>query len=167
MTMHNHTVSSAGSKTRKRKRIGRGDASGNGSYSGKGMKGQKSRSGGGVRPGFEGGQLPLIKRLPSLMFEGGQLPLIKRLPSLRGFTNIFKTQYHAVNLDTILKMYPNGGDVSPGTLVETGVLKDQKLPLKVLGRGEINVNLKVSAHKFTKSAKQKIETAGGTIQVIE
>ena len=151
MTMQNHTLSSAGSKTRKRKRIGRGDASGNGSYSGKGMKGQKSRSGGGVRPGF----------------EGGQLPLIKRLPSLRGFTNIFKTQYHAVNLDTILKMYPNGGDVSPGTLVETGVLKDQKLPLKVLGRGEISVNLKVSAHKFTKSAKQKIETAGGTIQVIE
>ena len=151
MTMQNHTLSSAGSKTRKRKRIGRGDASGNGSYSGKGMKGQKSRSGGGVRPGF----------------EGGQLPLIKRLPSLRGFTNIFKTQYHAVNLDTILKMYPNGGDVSPGTLVENGVLKDQKLPLKVLGRGEINVNLKVSAHKFTKSAKQKIETAGGTIQVIE
>jgi large subunit ribosomal protein L15 len=151
MTMQNHTLSSAGSKTRKRKRIGRGDASGNGSYSGKGMKGQKSRSGGGVRPGF----------------EGGQLPLIKRLPSLRGFTNIFKTQYHAVNLDTILKMYPNGGDVSPGTLVETGVLKDQKLPLKVLGRGEINVNLKVSAHKFTKSAKEKIETAGGTIQVIE
>ena len=151
MTMQNHTLSSAGSKTRKRKRIGRGDASGNGSYSGKGMKGQKSRSGGGVRPGF----------------EGGQLPLIKRLPSLRGFTNIFKTQYHAVNLDTILKMYPNGGDVSPGTLVETGVLKEQKLPLKVLGRGEINVNLKVSAHKFTKSAKEKIETAGGTIQVIE
>ena len=151
MTMQNHTLSSAGSKTRKRKRIGRGDASGNGSYSGKGMKGQKSRSGGGVRPGF----------------EGGQLPLIMRLPSLRGFTNIFKTQYHAVNLDTILKMYPNGGDVSPGTLVETGVLKDQKLPLKVLGRGEINVNLKVSAHKFTKSAKEKIETAGGTIQVIE
>ena len=149
--MQNHSLSSAGSKTRKRKRIGRGDASGNGSYSGKGMKGQKSRSGGGVRPGF----------------EGGQLPLIKRLPSLRGFTNIFKTQYHAVNLDTILKMYPNGGDVSPGTLVETGVLKDQKLPLKVLGRGEINVNLKVSAHKFTKSAKEKIETAGGTIQVIE
>ena len=151
MTMQNHTLSSAGSKTRKRKRIGRGDASGNGSYSGKGMKGQKSRSGGGVRPGV----------------EGGQLPLIKRLPSLRGFTNIFKTQYHAVNLDTILKMYPNGGDVSPGTLVETGVLKDQKLPLKVLGRGEINVNLKVAAHKFTKSAKEKIETAGGTIQVIE
>ena len=151
MTMQNHTLSSAGSKTRKRKRIGRGDASGNGSYSGKGMKGQKSRSGGGVRPGF----------------EGGQLPLIKRLPSLRGFTNIFKTQYHVVNLDTILKMYPNGGEVSPGTLVENGVLKDQKLPLKVLGRGEININVKVSAHKFTKSAKEKIETAGGTTQVIE
>ena len=151
MTMHNHTVSSAGSKTRKRKRIGRGDASGNGSYSGKGMKGQKSRSGGGVRLGF----------------EGGQLPLIKRLPSLRGFTNIFKTRYHAINLDTILKVHPDGGEVSLETLAENGVLKDQKLPLKVLGRGEINVNLKVSAHKFTKSAKEKIETAGGTIQVIE
>ena len=151
MTMQNHTLSSEGSKTRKRKRIGRGDASGNGSYSGKGMKGQNSRSGGGVRPGF----------------EGGQLPLIKRLPSLRGFTNIFKTQYHAVNLDTILKVHPDGGEVSLETLVENGVLKDQKLPLKVLGRGEINVNLKVSAHKFTKSAREKIETAGGTIQVIE
>ena len=149
--MQNHTLSSEGSKTRKRKRIGRGDASGNGSYSGKGMKGQNSRSGGGVRPGF----------------EGGQLPLIKRLPSLRGFTNIFKTQYHAVNLDTILKVHPDGGEVSLETLVENGVLKDQKLPLKVLGRGEINVNLKVSAHKFTKSAREKIETAGGTIQVIE
>ena len=64
-------------------------------------------------------------------------------------------------------MYPNGGEVSPGTLVENGVLKDQKLPLKVLGRGEININVKVSAHKFTKSAKEKIETAGGTTQVIE
>ena len=150
MSLDQHSIRSSIPK-KNRKRIGRGDASGSGSFSGKGMKGQNSRSGGGVRPGF----------------EGGQLPLIKRLPSLRGFTNIFKTQYHAVNLDTILKMYPNGGDVSPGTLVETGVLKDQKLPLKVLGRGEINVNLKVSAHKFTKSAKQKIETAGGTIQVIE
>ncbi len=151
MTMQNHTLSTDGSKTRKRKRIGRGDASGNGSFSGKGMKGQKSRSGGGVRPGF----------------EGGQLPLIKRLPSLRGFTNIFKTQYHAVNLDTILKVYPDGGEVSLETLVEKRVLKDHKLPLKVLGRGEINVNLTVSAHKFTKSAKEKIETAGGTIQVIK
>ena len=151
MTMQKQTLSSEGSKTRKRKRIGRGDASGNGSYSGKGMKGQNSRTGGGVRPGF----------------EGGQLPLIKRLPSLRGFTNIFKTQYHAVNLDTILKVHPDGGEVSLETLVENGVLKDQKLPLKVLGRGEINVNLKVSAHKFTKSAREKIETAGGTIQVIE
>jgi len=149
--MQNHTLSTDGSKTRKRKRIGRGDASGNGSFSGKGMKGQKSRSGGGVRPGF----------------EGGQLPLIKRLPSLRGFTNIFKTQYHAVNLDTILKVYPDGGEVSLETLVEKRVLKDHKLPLKVLGRGEINVNLTVSAHKFTKSAKEKIETAGGTIQVIK
>ncbi|MDC0035311.1 50S ribosomal protein L15 [Chloroflexi bacterium] len=149
--MQNHTIRSSESKTRKRKRIGRGDGSGNGSFSGKGMKGQNSRSGGGVRPGF----------------EGGQLPIIKRMPSLRGFTNIFKTKFHVVNLDSIGLLYPDGGEVSPRSLMENGVIKDEKLPLKILGRGEITVNMKISAHKFTKSAKNKIETAGGTVQVIE
>ena len=110
MTMQNHTVKSSGSKSGKRKRIGRGDGSGNGSFSGRGMKGQKSRSGGGVRPGF----------------EGGQLSLIKRMPSLRGFTNIFKTKYHLVNIDSICRVYPNGGEVSPQGLVQSGVIKDEK-----------------------------------------
>ena len=151
MTMQNHTIKSSGAKSGKRKRIGRGDGSGNGSFSGKGMKGQKSRSGGGVRPGF----------------EGGQIALIKRMPSLRGFTNIFKTKYHLVNIDSICRVYPDGGEVSPQGLVQSGVIKDEKLPLKILGRGELTVNLKVSAHKFTKSAKSKIETAGGTVQVID
>jgi len=151
MTMQNHTLKSSGAKSGKRKRVGRGDGSGNGSFSGKGMKGQKSRSGGGVRPGF----------------EGGQIALIKRMPSLRGFTNIFKTKYHLVNIDSICRVYPDGGEVSPQGLVQSGVIKDEKLPLKILGRGEITVNLKVSAHKFTKSAKSKIEMAGGTIQVID
>ena len=150
MTMQNHTIKSSGAKSGKRKRVGRGDGSGNGSFSGKGMKGQNSRSGGGVRPGF----------------EGGQIALIKRMPSLRGFTNIFKTKYHLVNIDSICRVYPDGGEVSPQGLVQNGVIKDEKLPLKILGRGEITVNLKVSAHKFTKSAKSKIEMAGGTIQVI-
>ena len=151
MTMQNHTIKSSGSKSGKRKRIGRGDGSGNGSFSGRGMKGQKSRSGGGVRPGF----------------EGGQLSLIKRMPSLRGFTNIFKTKYHLVYIDSICRVYPDGGEVSPQGLVQSGVIKDEKLPIKILGRGDITGNLKISAHKFTKSAKNKIETAGGTIQVIE
>jgi large subunit ribosomal protein L15 len=151
MTMQNHTIKSSGAKSGKRKRVGRGDGSGNGSFSGKGMKGQNSRSGGGVRPGF----------------EGGQIALIKRMPSLRGFTNIFKTKYHLVNIDSICRVYPDGGEVSPQGLVQNGVIKDEKLPLKILGRGEITVNLKVSAHKFTKSAKSKIEMAGGTIQVID
>jgi large subunit ribosomal protein L15 len=134
-----------------RKRRGRGDSSGNGSYSGKGMKGQNSRTGGGVRPGF----------------EGGQLPLIKRLPSLRGFNNIFKINYNVVNLDTLSRVYPDGGEVSPESLVDLGVFKNTKSPLKILGRGDISVHIDVKAHKFSDSAVKKIETAGGSIQVIE
>ena len=134
-----------------RKRRGRGDSSGNGSYSGKGMKGQNSRSGGGVRPGF----------------EGGQLPLIKRLPSLRGFNNIFKINYSVVNLDTLSRVYPEGGEVSPEELVGLGVLKNTKSPLKILGRGSLSVSVNVKAHKFSATAIKKIEAAGGSVQVIE
>ena len=86
---------------------------------------------------------------------------------LQTITNIFKTKYHIANLDTIVVAYPNGGEISPHSLVESGVIKDERLPLKILGRGDITVNVKISAHKFTKSAKKKIETAGGTVQVIE
>ena len=150
MPLNQHTLKPNEPK-KNRKRRGRGDSSGNGSYSGKGMKGQNSRSGGGVRPGF----------------EGGQLPLIKRLPSLRGFNNIFKINYNVVNLDTLSRVYPNGGDVSSDSLVGLRVLKNTKSPLKILGRGDLKVSINVKAHKFSDAAVNKIEAAGGSIQVIE
>ena len=132
-----------------KRRVGRGDSSGFGSYSGRGMKGQKSRSGGGVRPGF----------------EGGQNPLIKSLPMLRGFTNIFRTEYSVVNLDK-LAMFPEGSEITPQSLHEAGVLRNLNHPLKVLGRGELDRSLVVEAHKFSKSARQKIEAAGGSVREI-
>ena len=134
-----------------RKRVGRGDSSGYGSYSGRGMKGQKSRSGGAVRPGF----------------EGGQLPMIKRLPSLRGFTNVFKKQFNVVNLDRIIEKFPEGGDVDTNALVGAGVIRDDSSPTKILGRGTVTVSFNISANKFTRSAKEKIEAAGGSAKVLD
>ena len=131
-----------------RKRVGRGDSSGYGSYSGKGMKGQKSRTGGGVRPGF----------------EGGQLPLIKKLSALRGFNNIFRREFIPINLTTISKLYEKDSEISPETLVDKNVLKNTNSPIKILGDGEINFSINVTAHKFSRSAKDKIIAAGGTVQ---
>ena len=150
MSMQQNTIKSNQPK-KNRKRVGRGDGSGNGSYSGRGMKGQKSRSGGGVRPGF----------------EGGQLPMIKRLPSLRGFTNVFKKQFNAVNLDRIMEKFPEGGDIETKDLVAAKVIRDNGHPTKILGRGEVTVALSITANKFTKSAKEKIETAGGSVKVLD
>ena len=150
MSMQQNTIKS-NQPRKNRKRVGRGDASGNGSYSGRGMKGQKSRSGGGVRPGF----------------EGGQLPMIKRLPSLRGFTNVFKKQFNAVNLDRIMEKFPEGGDIETKDLVAAKVIRDNGHPTKILGRGEVTVGLNITANKFTKSAKEKIETAGGSVKVLD
>ena len=150
MSMHNHTLRSPRGAKKNRKRVGRGDSSGNGSYSGKGMKGQKSRSGGGVRPGF----------------EGGQLPLIKRLPSLRGFNNIFKTNFTVINLGEIVEYFPEGGDVTPQILQEKGLIDNPALPLKILGNGDVGVPLNVVAQKFSASATSKLEKAGGSAQVI-
>jgi large subunit ribosomal protein L15 len=150
MSMHNHTLRSPRGAKKNRKRVGRGDSSGNGSYSGKGMKGQKSRSGGGVRPGF----------------EGGQLPLIKRLPSLRGFNNIFKTHFTVINLGEIVEYFPEGGDVTPQILQEKGLIDNPALPLKILGNGNVDVPLNVVAQKFSASATLKLEKAGGSAQVI-
>ena len=150
MSMHNHTLRSPRGAKKNRKRVGRGDSSGNGSYSGKGMKGQKSRSGGGVRPGF----------------EGGQLPLIKRLPSLRGFNNIFKTNFTVINLGEIVEYFPEGGDVTPQILKEKGLIDNPALPLKILGNGDVGVPLNVVAQKFSASAKLKLEKAGGAAHVI-
>ncbi len=144
-----HEVTRPPGSWRPRKRVGRGDASGHGSTAGRGMKGQKSRSGRGIRPGF----------------EGGQLPLIKGLPMKRGFTNIFKKRYHLVKLEALSSL-PGESKVTPKMLLETGYLRKLKYPVKVLGDGEIAVPLDVSAHKFTRSARQKIEAAGGRIQLL-
>ena len=132
---------------RNRKRVGRGDSSGFGSFSGRGMKGQKSRTGGGVRPSF----------------EGGQLPLSKKLPMIRGFTNIFRKRYSVVNVDR-LAVFPSESEVTPEALNEAGILRSLNNPVKILGRGELNVPLVVSAHKFSASARQQIEAAGGSVR---
>jgi len=150
MSMQQNTIKS-NQPRKNRKRVGRGDSSGYGSYSGRGMKGQNSRSGGGVRPGF----------------EGGQQPMIKRLPSLRGFTNVFKKQFNVVNLDRIIEKFPEGGDVDTNALVGAGVIRDDSSPTKILGRGTVTVSFNISANKFTRSAKEKIEAAGGSAKVLD
>ncbi len=129
-----------------RKRVGRGNASGHGTFCGRGIKGQKSRTGAGPRLGF----------------EGGQLPLIKRLPSKRGFTNIFKIEYEVVNVGS-LNVFESGTQVTREALISKGLLKSAKKPIKILGTGEIDRPLQVKADKFSTSAKAKIETVGGTI----
>lgn len=133
---------------KKRKRLGRGTASGQGKTAGRGQDGQKSRSGGGVRPGFEGGQMPLYRRLPK-----------------RGFTNIFATRYAEINVE-VLNRFNDGAEITPELLKETGILKKQLDGVKVLGNGEITKKLTVRANKFSKSAVEKIEAAGGKVEVI-
>ncbi len=130
------------------KRLGRGVGSGTGKTAGRGTKGHNSRSGGGVRPGFEGGQMPLYRRIPK-----------------RGFTNIFATNYSEINLDT-LNRFEDGTEVTPEMLKELGIVKKQLDGVKVLGRGELEKKLIVKAHKFSKSAVEKIEAAGGKVEVI-
>ena len=138
-----------GSK-KSRKRVGRGDGSGHGTYSGRGCKGQKSRAGYKMRPGF----------------EGGQLPLIKRLPQKRGFVNIFRTEYSIVNINK-LNMFETGSEVTPEKLVAAGVVKSLRHPIKILAEGDINYPLSVKANKFSAAAKAKIEAAGGKAEEIE
>lgn len=128
-----------------KKRVGRGTASGSGKTSGRGMKGQNSRTGGGVPP----------------YFEGGQLPLVRRLPHKRGFTNLFKVHYAVVNLDS-LAAFAAGSQVDPEALAAAGLIRSAQGPVKVLGRGELKHALTISAHKFSASAKEKIAAAGGT-----
>ena len=134
---------------RSRKRIGRGDGSGRGTYSGRGIKGQKARSGPGIRPNF----------------EGGQLPLAKALPSTRGFTNIFKKQFSVVNLNRLATL-EGEGEVTPERMAQAGLLRDLKKPVKVLGRGEISKALIVEAHAFSGTARTKIEAAGGSCVIV-
>ena len=135
--------------TKSRKRVGRGPGSGLGKTSGKGHKGQNARSGGGVRPGFEGGQLPLFRRLPK-----------------RGFTNaMFKTTYAVINLSDLNK-FDNGAEVTPEILKNMGIVKNLKDGIKVLGNGTLDKKLTVKANKFSLKAKEAIEKSGGKIEVI-
>ena len=132
-----------------KKRVGRGVGSGLGKTSGKGHKGQNARSGGGVRPGFEGGQLPLFRRLPK-----------------RGFSNaMFKKEYATINVSDLEK-FEDGAVVTPDLLKEMGILKKQLAGVKVLGNGELTKKLTVKAHKFSSSAIEKIEAIGGKAEVI-
>ncbi|WP_280772146.1 50S ribosomal protein L15 [Salipaludibacillus daqingensis] len=130
------------------KRKGRGIGTGNGKTAGRGHKGQNARSGGGVRPGFEGGQMPIFRRLPK-----------------RGFKNPNRTEYAIVNLDT-LNLFEEGTEVTPELLSETGAVKNAKNGIKVLGNGSLERKLTVKAHKFSGSAKEAIVAAGGTTEVI-
>jgi large subunit ribosomal protein L15 len=127
-----------------RKRVGRGNGSGHGTYSGRGCKGQKARSGGGVRLGF----------------EGGQLPLIQRLPRKRGFTNVFRIQYSVVNVGRLMVFSP-GTEIAPKELFQAGLISTLDRPTKILGQGEIRHPLVVTAHRFSSSAEKKILAAGG------
>lgn len=133
-----------------KKRVGRGTGSGLGKTSGRGHKGQNARSGGGVRPAFEGGQTPLFKRLPK-----------------RGFTNINRKEYAVINVEDLnLDCFEAGSTVTPEVLVKAGLIKKDNLNVKVLGNGKLGKNLVVCAHKFSKSAEKGIVEAGGKIEVI-
>ena len=142
-------LSPARDSKRGRKRVGRGDGSGHGTYSGRGCKGQKSRAGYKMRPGF----------------EGGQLPLIKRLPRKRGFTNIFRTEYSIVNINK-LNIFEPGSEVTPETLVATGLVKSLRYPIKILAGGNINHPLVIRVNKLSAAAKAKIEAAGGKVEEV-
>jgi large subunit ribosomal protein L15 len=138
-----------GAKLKKAFRVGRGQGSGNGKTAGRGHKGAQSRSGWKSKRGFEGGQMPLHRRIPK-----------------RGFHNPFRTEYAVVNLDTLESLFPAGTVVTPALLREHGLLHGAHLPVKVLGRGEITVALTVQAHKFSGKAVEKIAAAGGATEAL-
>jgi large subunit ribosomal protein L15 len=144
-----HELKAPHGARKNRKRIGRGNGSGTGTYAGKGLKGQKARSGNDLRPGF----------------EGGQLPLILRLGRKRGFTNRFRKEYAVVNLSTLEK-FDAGSEVTVEALRERGLVK-RDLPIKVLGQGELTRKLSITVHRVSASAREKIEKAGGTVSVLE
>src|SRR5919106_6017064 len=144
-----NTLKPAKGSTHKKKRVGRGPGSGLGKTAGRGHKGQKSRSGYASRPGFEGGQMPLQRRLPK-----------------RGFTNIFKKKWIEVSLSALERSFEANEEVTPDLLHERGLIKKGRRDVVVLGTGEISKALRISAHRFTKSAREKIEKAGGAATLI-
>lgn len=143
-----HEIKPAEGSRRAPKRVGRGPGSGNGKTAGRGEKGQKSRSGYSRKRGFEGGQMPLHRRLPK-----------------RGFTNIFRKEYRTINVDR-LNQFADGSVVTPETLEQAGVLKKGRQPVKLLGNGELKVKLTVQVHRYTKAAAEKITAAGGKAEVL-
>ena len=143
-----HELHPADGATTAAKRLGRGICSGLGKTSGKGHKGAKARSGGGKGPGFEGGQMKMTMRLPK-----------------RGFTNNFRTEYAAINVDR-LEIFEDGQEVTPVTLIEAGIIKNVQDGIKIMGGGELTKKLTVRASKFTATAKEKIEAAGGKAEVL-
>ena len=143
-----HDLKPAKGSKKNKKRVGRGDSSGHGKTAGRGTKGQKSRSGG-AKPAY---------------FEGGQLPLVRRLPRMRGFTNIFKTQFVTVNLDRLNERFEKGAEVTPAALTEVGLIKSPNELVKVLGRGDLEKPLSIKAHGFSATARSKIEAAGGSVE---
>ncbi|MCC7307797.1 MAG: 50S ribosomal protein L15 [Acidobacteria bacterium] len=149
MALGLNNIKPAPGSTHKKKRVGRGPGSGLGKTAGRGHKGQKSRSGYSSRPGFEGGQMPLQRRLPK-----------------RGFTNIFKKQWIEISLAKIEASFNAGDEVTPEVLHQRGLIKKAKHDLVILGNGDVSKGLKISAHRFTKTAKDKIERAGGSATLI-
>jgi large subunit ribosomal protein L15 len=144
-----HEIKPAPGSTKRRKVVGRGRGSGNGTTAGRGGKGQTARTGSSIPAWFEGGQMPLIRRLPK-----------------RGFTNIFKKNYAIINVE-ILDRFESGQEVTPALLVSQGLIRSRHDGVKVLGTGDLTKALTVHAHKFSQSAAAKIEAAGGKVQVIE
>jgi large subunit ribosomal protein L15 len=145
-----HELSPAKGSKQKRKRVGRGPGSGLGKTAGRGEKGQKSRTGYSSRPGFEGGQMPLVRRVPK-----------------RGFTNIWRTEYAVVNVGDLAEIAETAeGAVNPETLAHRGLVRSGR-PVKVLGEGELHKALRVTANKFSKSARAKIEAAGGSCEELQ
>lgn len=149
MALSLNNLHPAKGSTHKKKRLGRGPGSGLGKTAGRGEKGQKSRSGYSSKIGFEGGQMPLHRRLPK-----------------RGFTNIFKKQWIEVSLRALEQSFAANDEITPEAMHHRGIIKKAKHDIVVLGNGEVTKALKVSAHRFTKSAKEKIEKAGGTVTVV-
>lgn len=143
-----HELRAPEGSTKNPKRKGRGTATGQGKTAGRGMNGQNSRSGGGTRPGFEGGQMPLYRRVPK-----------------RGFTNIWKKVWEIVNIED-LNVFENGTLVTPELMIEAGLAKKVVDGIKILGNGELDKSITVKAHKFSKTAIEKIESAGGKAEVI-
>lgn len=143
-----HELKSPPGANKRTKRVGRGPGSGHGKTSTRGHKGQKARSGGGVRLGFEGGQMPLQRRIPK-----------------RGFTNIFKKEFAIINVKD-LNVFDDGTEVTPELLIETGLIKSVKDGVKILGDGELEKKLTVKAHKISKQAEEKVTAKGGKVEVI-